>query len=395
MKPENILWIVHAPESDGRPEKTIADRILSYLKKYRPDINYRSIRLEHGEDPLAGKLFYDNETFMQTFMHAIRQLSHPKDGLHDGDRILFIEGFNPMIQVLDYWLYCEGKNVKKAGIFHSNCYTDGDLFEGSDKMLAVEGYLLEHGLDRVLVATEYLRRNVAGVANSKFWGCDDESERQDQLKSKIRRVGLPVPDPRAMPLPKRWSDRYKTVVFSHRWADDKNKNFFVKLAEAAKLHPVMKDYKFKIFTPQPLDSAENLLATLKGVEVVVNSNKAEYHRRLNESRFVFSCAILETFGYSALEGVMCGCLPLLPDNTCYGEQYHPEFLYDADMKAVAFDEDYAEEVVQLVLDKLGGLHQKYDQLGVTVPNPMTENLLSLFRHDTCAEANIIKTVLEM
>lgn len=61
----------------------------------------------------------------------------------------------------------------------------------------------------------------------------------------------------------------------------------------------------------------------------MNLSKADYYQTLAESAVIFSCALHENLGISVMEGVLAGCLPLLPDRCSYAEMYgeFQEFIY--------------------------------------------------------------------
>jgi len=70
-----------------------------------------------------------------------------------------------------------------------------------------------------------------------------------------------------------------------------------------------------------------------GIEFVVCQDtkltKDQYHTLLGEAKVVFSANLQETLGISAMEGVLCGAIPLLPNRLSYSEMYQSCFLYDS------------------------------------------------------------------
>jgi hypothetical protein len=58
--------------------------------------------------------------------------------------------------------------------------------------------------------------------------------------------------------------------------------------------------------------------------------KDEYHTLLGESMIVFSANLQETLGISAMEGILVGAFPYVPDRLSYAEMYLPPFKYPSD-----------------------------------------------------------------
>jgi hypothetical protein len=62
----------------------------------------------------------------------------------------------------------------------------------------------------------------------------------------------------------------------------------------------------------------------------LNLSKAEYYNLLSRSKVVFSCALHENLGISVMEGVLAGCIPVVPDRASYSEMYLSEFKYPSE-----------------------------------------------------------------
>ena len=306
-----MIYLIRSPESPSRPERFIANQI----KQYIPDCV--DLIQSNGIDPLEGKSFYDTPTFVNCFTQAAVKLT--EIGLKDGDVLFFVEGFNPILPLIDYYLVCENIKVKKCGIFHSNCHTPGDLFENSKTIHNLERYLLENSLDMVFAASEYLANNI----------------RKSYAGANVSINGLPVPDLKAIDQP-----REDTVIFSHRWADDKNKEFFKLLTKHCKNKP----YKFKLLTPN-VANIEDLSDF--NIEVVHCATKDMYFDEIQKAKVVFSCATLETFGYSVIEGIYAGLVPIVPDYASYHDLINPNYMYGFDPRGLdnpAYIERKLEEI---------------------------------------------------
>jgi len=94
------------------------------------------------------------------------------------------------------------------------------------------------------------------------------------------------------------------VLFPHRIAPEKQVEIFRDLAES------LPQFEFVVCQDTKL-------------------SKDEYHALLGEAKVVFSANLQETLGISAMEGVLCGASPLLPDRLSYSEMYDKNFLYDS------------------------------------------------------------------
>ena len=332
-----MIYLIRSPESPSRPELFIANQI----KELLPDC-VDLIPTNLGNDPLAGKSFYDDATFVDNFTKTAIKLSELE--ILDGDVLFFVEGFNPILPLLDYYFVCKGVNVIKCGIFHSNCCTPGDLFEFSPAIHKLENYILNSSLDEVFVASKYLADNVLKSCNT----------------AKVTVTGLPVPELRTTDCV-----RDNTVIFSHRWALDKNKDFFKQLASYCS----DTDLKFKILTP----NANTIDADVAqyNIEVCVCPTKEEYFQQLSKSKVVFSCATLETFGYSVLEGIFSGLIPLVPDLASYHDLIDSEYTYNFDPSSLG-NLDYELSLCKTLKVKLLELTGTY-QGQLTPDNFVTSN----------------------
>lgn len=95
------------------------------------------------------------------------------------------------------------------------------------------------------------------------------------------------------------------VLFPHRIAPEKQVEIFRDLAKECP------DIEFVVCQDQKL-------------------TKDEYHTLLGQAKVVFSANLQETLGISAMEGVLCGAAPLLPNRLSYTEMYDPNFLYPSE-----------------------------------------------------------------
>jgi hypothetical protein len=71
-----------------------------------------------------------------------------------------------------------------------------------------------------------------------------------------------------------------------------------------------------------------------GIDTVItqklNLSKADYYQRLGEVQVLFSCSLHENLGISMMEGVLAGCIPIVPDRASYSEMYLSAFKYPSE-----------------------------------------------------------------
>lgn len=152
----------------------------------------------------------------------------------------------------------------------------------------------------------------------------------------------------------------RQVLFPHRIAPEKQVEIFRDLAEQ------MPDVDFIVCQERKL-------------------TKDEYHTLLGESMVVFSANLQETLGISAMEGILVGAFPFLPDRLSYTEMYLEEFKYPSSWTE-SFEE-YLENRDQIVTE-LYGIMDNFEAFADSIatqkqillrdylrPGPMLDRLL--------------------
>lgn len=171
-------------------------------------------------------------------------------------------------------------------------------------MKAYERYLL-NVLTTAFVGSPYLRNLMVEGASEP---------------GRIVVSGLPMP--KEFKAPKRIDRERPHIIWSHRWADDKRKNDFLAFAKHW-----FKDYKFIILTPVELSKEDEEEIIDAKITIVVCKTKDEYKEQLATGDVIYSCALLETFGYSVLEGIAEGLMPFVPDEASYKDLISSEGTY--------------------------------------------------------------------
>jgi hypothetical protein len=100
-------------------------------------------------------------------------------------------------------------------------------------------------------------------------------------------------------------------------------------------------FPHRIAPEKQVEIFRDLAQEMPNVEFVVCQDKKltkdEYHKLLGEAKVVFSANLQETLGISAMEGVLVGAIPFLPNRLSYTEMYEYDLLYPSDWTA---DWDY-------------------------------------------------------
>jgi hypothetical protein len=102
-------------------------------------------------------------------------------------------------------------------------------------------------------------------------------------------------------------------------------------------------------TPQKVDSdLEMKVEKLSGYEIerITCNDWTKYSKLLSSSKILFISSREDTFGYTILDAIKCGCIPVAPNRLCFPEILSNEYLYN--------DEFEAYEIITKILDgKLG------------------------------------------
>lgn len=112
--------------------------------------------------------------------------------------------------------------------------------------------------------------------------------------------------------------RCKRVVFSHRFAPEKQPYEFIE--DALWAVEALPNYRFVISTNRPLP--KHVLDMLpECVAVCQHETKAQYYQMLAQSEVFYSSALQETFGYSFHEAIAFGCRVVIPNAASYSDVF--------------------------------------------------------------------------
>jgi glycosyltransferase involved in cell wall biosynthesis len=219
--------------------------------------------------------------------------------IKDGDVIFFADLWFPGIESLFYIRDMLKINFKIAGILHAGTWDTAD-FTCRYGMRDWGHYFEEalfYGVDMVFVATEFHKQLIINDTYNK------------ERDKKIFVTGIPF---FGKELRKNHANfgKENIVVFPHRIAPEKHPEMFDNLEIAFRtIAKDMPDVRF-----------------IKTIDVTKDSK--EYFDLLAKSKVVVSFADQETFGYSVVESVALGCLPIVPNALSYKETIHQDFRYN-------------------------------------------------------------------
>jgi glycosyltransferase involved in cell wall biosynthesis len=167
------------------------------------------------------------------------------------------------------------------------------------------------------------------------------------------------------------------IIWNHRWEFDKNPEDFFAALEAM----VSKGYHFRIallgqnFHKVPavyLKAREQFKGQIVQFGPVLS--RAEYLSWLGQGDVVISTAIQENFGFSVVEAICCGCIPLVPGRLSYPEiipkRFHKDFIYT--------DQADLESRLSFLLSHLEQFQEKQQQVAKSMNAFTWDNLISSY-----------------
>ncbi len=220
------------------------------------------------------------------------------------DRILFIDFFNPGMELVRYLGDQIGFEVKMASLLHGGTFIEGDLYSDAWVQQAEKLWMLLYR--RVYVPSQYAFSSLPDELKQKAkiypWGTDNIVHNRQEAQNRDKRFD---------------------VIFPHRLNKDKGLDDLIKIVR------LLPGVKFLITSPTPVRSSErDLLESADNVSFAVCETTDELHEMMKSARIVLSCARQELFGYSVAEAVALGCIPVAPKNQVYTELYSESNLYE-------------------------------------------------------------------
>lgn len=125
-----------------------------------------------------------------------------------------------------------------------------------------------------------------------------------------------------------FSDRRLRVVFSARWDQEKQPDFYMDLVEAWKERFPSKDVEFVVCSGSSLKSNnESYMARTRKMQesgkltIYENLDKNKYYEIVNDSRVVFNCALQDWVSNTVSEADALGCNVLYPAYRSFPETF--------------------------------------------------------------------------
>lgn len=245
------------------------------------------------------------------------------------DVIYFEDMFQPGFEALPYIIdQCDEDNMPRIFVRCLAQSIDPDDFVhvwGMDRWMRAYEQMVCSSIDGVLATNEEM------VAHMKIAGWDVPIYNISGLAfgkdEVIERVGGQI---------KPFNDRRLRVVFSARWDQEKQPDFYMDLIEAWRERYPSKDVEFVVCSGGELKSNNDsyMARTRKMVEdgklvIYDNLDKNKYYEIVNDSRVVFNCALQDWVSNTVSEADALGCNVLYPAYRSFPETFanDPDRLY--------------------------------------------------------------------
>jgi hypothetical protein len=245
------------------------------------------------------------------------------------DVIYFEDMFQPGIESLPYIIdQCDEDNMPRIFVRCLAQSIDPDDFVhvwGMDKWMGLYEKMVNEFADGILATNEEM------VAHMKIAGWEAPIYNISGLafgkNEVIERVGGKI---------KPFNDRRMRVVFSARWDQEKQPDFYMDLIDAWNVRYPSKDVEFVVCSGGELKSNNDsyMARTRKMAEdgkliIYDNLDKNKYYEIVNDSRVVFNCALQDWVSNTVSEADALGCNVLYPAYRSFPETFanDPERLY--------------------------------------------------------------------
>jgi hypothetical protein len=315
---------------------------------------------------------------MSQMMNLVKMMQ--KGEVTSEDVIYFEDMFQPGIESLPYIIdQCSEDNMPRIFVRCLAQSIDPDDFVhvwGMDKWMGLYEKMVNEFADGILATNEEM------VAHMKIAGWDAPIYNISGLafgKSEvIERVGGKI---------KPFNDRRLRVVFSARWDQEKQPDFYMDLIEAWHVRYPSKDVEFVVCSGGELKSNNDsyMARTRKMVEdgklvIYDNLDKNKYYEIVNDSRVVFNCALQDWVSNTVSEADALGCNVLYPAYRSFPETFanDPDRLYipwSIDDAIAKLDvllkkahpnmgkiSDYTDGTIDRICDILEGKGEKYRRI---------------------------------
>lgn len=288
------LWYIPLEHLDKRYTIMMDKQILRELKK--SNIDYERVYGKELTKKIETGFFLDSigtNYFKASQIMKIMELFQNKK-IKDGDVFFFSDLWFPGIEAIKYVTSFLGyDNIRITGIMHAGSWTETDDVRTYMKFWAKHTEIGWFRLaDKVFLGSKHHKSEI-----TKRKRC------RDNEKLEVTGLAFSVDDILKLAKPIPWEKREDNVVFPHRIHWEKQPEVFDKFM---KKHP-----------------------ELKGIKTMEHGlSKKEYFKLLAKSKYAFSSALQENFGYGMFEATVLGCLPIVPNRLAYREYYPRRFRYE-------------------------------------------------------------------
>ncbi len=291
-----------------------------------------------------------------------------------GDKVIFTDAWHTGILQVKYMSELLGIPVEIHSMWHAGSYDPQDflgrLIKDKRWTFATEQAMFHASTYNYFATKFHIGLFLDGVFpnEEQIWGSSGDASGvyanpvAVPFREQIVRCGQPHNVLVESLKPFAGMKKKRQIVFPHRLAPEKQVEIFRDLAKR------MPDVNFVVCQDTKL-------------------TKDEYHKVLGESMIVFSANLQETLGISAMEGILVGAFPFVPDRLSYSEMYLDEFKYIGEWTESfkAYQDNRYELISELysVLDNFADIKGSIkDQKEILLrdyltPGPMLDRLLDV------------------
>lgn len=289
-------------------------------------VDYHRVDPQLGEEPgtiRSGQVVDALARSKYTFAQITRLLELANEGKIDSDTVIYIDDFwTPGLEALPYMFQQIGISPRIYGFLHAQSVDEFDFtYPMRDWMRPIEqGY--GKFLSGIFVCCHTLRDLVVegGIAP----------------RNKVHVTGHPfASDEVAERMPKRdedfdfLSNKKNNIVFSSRWDDEKNPQFFLDVVD--RLFSRRENVTATVCTSAPVlrsNNPANLSALRAAIDkwdgrlkLLEGCTKEEYYQVLLDSKIQINTADQDFVAITALEASVAGCWPVYPNFRSFPETF--------------------------------------------------------------------------
>jgi len=301
---KNIIAV--SPYYKGTSFEDIVSSLSIAKEKINCDVEFYGFAGNPLENTISSEDALDDSRFIDGQWKLIRNIIKQRNCF---EKILFLDFFNPGVDLFRYALEQDGKKIKMGSLIHGGSFVADDLHDYSWLKYFESGWFDVN--DILYVPSHYLKNYCPKEFKKKIrikpWGLDSFT-------------------------PKKSTEKKWDVIFPHRLQKDKGIDRLIEISQ------ICTDVEFLITTPQKKEFILNnsyykKLCNAKNVTFFYEVDNESFIDYLSRSRIVLSCASQEAFGYSIMKAVACECVPVFPNQACYPEFFDKKYLYNTSEEA--------------------------------------------------------------